>query len=228
MRIISWNCNLRFSEKFSLLQEFHPDITIIQECEWHKQDFFSGYEYFWVGNNKKKGLGILVSQASGKILDTYNDKLIHFLPISLRDINILGVWAFNHRAKRISNDFNGNPIDVLNYYSDFLKEPKEISVIAGDFNNSLVFDKPNASNPNAFKSINSQLKALGYSSSYHHLNDEKFSMELKPTFFHTKNKNKPFHIDYIYTRGQQPTKIEVGSYKDWIEYSDHMPLILEY
>ena len=44
----------------------------------------------------------------------------------------------------------------------------------------------------------------------------------------TKKELKPYHIDYIYSKGLNPVELEVGSYSKWSAYSDHSPLIVEY
>ena len=33
MKVISWNCNLKFAKKFEAIECFNPDICFIQECE---------------------------------------------------------------------------------------------------------------------------------------------------------------------------------------------------
>ena len=33
MKILSWNCNCRFRDKYHLLDKYNADILIIQECE---------------------------------------------------------------------------------------------------------------------------------------------------------------------------------------------------
>ena len=59
MKIITWNCNLKFKQKFELISSYDPDICFVQECENLNSDFFPGYKYFWTGRNENKGLGIL-------------------------------------------------------------------------------------------------------------------------------------------------------------------------
>ena len=63
MKIISWNVNGKFSEKFPAILEEDADIYVIQECEnpliidsEEYTDFASNY--FWVGENQYYGLGI--------------------------------------------------------------------------------------------------------------------------------------------------------------------------
>ena len=98
--------------------------------------------------------------------------------------------------------------------------------MVGDFNNSIIWDK--GSNKNNFYQINAKLKSLGFLSNYHELNNMKFGKESAATFFHTKKESKPYHIDYIYSKGLKPSKLKVGSYKNWIEHSDHVPLVCDY
>ena len=56
MKIITWNCNLKFKQKFELISSYDPDICFVQECENLNSDFFPGYKYFWTGRNENKGL----------------------------------------------------------------------------------------------------------------------------------------------------------------------------
>ena len=70
--------------------------------------------------------------------------------------------------------------------------------------------------------------SLSLATIFHKLKKMKFGKESAATFFHTKKESKPYHIDYIYSKGLQPSKLKVGSYKEWIEYSDHVPLTCDY
>ena len=40
MKIVTWNCNLNFANKFEHLESMDADICIIQECERLKEDYF--------------------------------------------------------------------------------------------------------------------------------------------------------------------------------------------
>ena len=96
-KVLTWNCNLNFTQKYDALKDYDADVMVIQECE---QAFsIPGYNVFWTGTNIKKGLGVLVKN-EGRVHAQHNKQLINFLPIETPDFNILGVWAYNHRAKK--------------------------------------------------------------------------------------------------------------------------------
>ena len=55
MKVISWNCNLKFKQKFELINSYDPDICFIQECEKLDSDFFAGYKFFGLERMRKRG-----------------------------------------------------------------------------------------------------------------------------------------------------------------------------
>ena len=63
MKIVSWNCNGKFREKFKYIVELDADVYIIQECENPEDYINTSYnnfarKYIWTGENKNRGLGI--------------------------------------------------------------------------------------------------------------------------------------------------------------------------
>ena len=226
MKVITWNCNLNLVKKFEHISKESPDIAIIQECEKLDENYFPNSKYFWLGKNEKKGLGVIVFNHSAKVSESLNEKLIYFLPIETDILNIIGVWAYNHRAApKFGDDFSGNTSDALTNYEALLSSNKKI-LFAGDFNNSVIWDKGNKENN--FLNINNKLNNLGLKSSYHEYSNEKFGEESKGTLFHTKKQNKPYFIDYIYYKEMNLSKVYVGQYDEWISLSDHMPVIAEF
>ena len=91
MKVITWNCNLKFKEKFELIDSYNPDICFIQECEKLKSDFFPNYKYFWTGRNENKGLGVLTRKNDFFVDESHNKDLINFLPIKSDNFSL----AFN-------------------------------------------------------------------------------------------------------------------------------------
>ena len=224
MKIISWNCSQALRKKFPLLQKYNADIIVCQESEKLESDFFKGYHYQWTGKNIHKGIGVLTKKYPYSISKELNDNFIFYLPASFNDFNLMNVWTHT-KADKFGPDANGNIIDALNFYKDWIAS-KNKAIIVGDFNNSLVFDEKYNWTAK-FIDIKNYLYDLNFTSAYHSLFDEEFGNESKATLFHTKNLYKKFHIDYAFIRGFKIQNIEVGNYSDWIKYSDHVPLIID-
>jgi exonuclease III len=225
MKIVSWNCNLNLAKKFVHLEAIDADIFIIQECEKLKEDYFPNAKFFWTGRIENKGLGIIIKNKSALLDPIHNPNFINFLPIRSDEIKIMGVWAYNHRAVKFGDNVSGKTIEAINHYKNWLVEDQMPSVFAGDFNNSVIWDK--SKNDNNFQNINKKLESFGFLSTYHSLTGDVFGDEDKPTFFHTKNILKQYHIDYIYLKSSEATSVKVGEYHDWIKLSDHVPIITE-
>jgi exonuclease III len=225
MKIISWNCCLNLSKKFDKIKKLNPDILIIQECEELPEDFFPNAKYYRTGHTKNKGIGVVLFDNVAEIAPSFNNKLDYFLPLNLDNgIRLLALWSFTHRAAgRFGEGHVGHVSDAIEYYRDWL-ESAEKAIISGDFNNSVIWDK--GDKESNFKNTNLALESIGFKSSYHKLNNEEFGKEKRATLYHTKNKDKTYHIDYVYLKGLEPKEIEVGSYADWIQFSDHVPVIV--
>ena len=97
MRIITWNCNGKFSEKFPAILEEDADIYVIQECENPSiidsneyKDFASNY--FWVGENQYYGLGIFArDDVKLELADLDDNGLRYFIPFRVDDeFNLFG------------------------------------------------------------------------------------------------------------------------------------------
>mgnify|MGYP001200303301 FL=1 len=128
---------------------------------------------------------MLVKDKSAKISNCHNSNYVYFLPIETDDMNILAVWAYNHRAIKYGAQFDGSALNAIEYYRDWLNN-KDIGIVAGDFNNSIIWDKKN----NAyFSNTNKKLNNLQFNSSYHVYTQDEFGEESDATFYHTKNRN---------------------------------------
>ena len=187
MKIITWNCNLKFKQKFELISSYDPDICFVQECENLNSDFFPGYKYFWTGRNENKGLGVLTKKNDFYIDESHNTDLINFLPIKSDNLKLLGVWSFNHRASKFGSDVSGNTIDAINFYRDWFGGENERCIVAGDFNNSIIWDK--TGNDNNFNNINDHFVELGFVSNYHSLK-KKYLVKNHLRLFITQKKSQ--------------------------------------
>jgi len=67
-------------------------------------------------------------------------------------------------------------------------------------------------------------------SAYHHFFSERPGEEKQPTHYFYHQKNRGFHIDYVFlpeSWAKGVEKVEVGKYEEWAKVSDHVPLIVE-
>ena len=223
IKITTWNCCLKLAKKADQLLELAPNIAVIQECEELEQDHFADRTFHWFGHNSRTGLGVLLPQGSAVVDKRFDNSLDYFMPLNLHNgMKLLGVWSFTHRAAgRFGEGHRGHVSDALEYYVDWLNDSDQ-GLICGDFNNSVIWDRgTKASN---FLSTSKRLQELGFESVFHRLEKKDFGEENVATLYHTKQQNKPYHIDYIFCKGGEPVSCEIGSYDEWIALSDHMPV----
>jgi exonuclease III len=233
MKIVTWNCNLRLKDKFENLAALSPDISIVQECEFLPESFFPGARYLWTGIDPKKGLGVIDFTDSANVDKSHDESLAFFLPVNLDSgkQKLLATWAFNHRAtNRFGPEYAGQPLKAFSHYHQWMEGGDLI--VAGDFNNSVVWDKPEGKNN--FDAIASTLSNYGLASAYHAFNKTAsgnktaFGEESHATFYHTKKLEKPYHIDYVFIKNTERIKdMWVGGYDEWIKLSDHVPVMVE-
>ena len=73
------------------------------------------------------------------------------------------------------------------------------------------------------------LNKMNILSFYHKYYEQEQGEELTPTYFHWKKLEKEFHIDYVFGSEKiykNLQNMEIGQYDNWIDVSDHMPMIL--
>lgn len=233
MKVVTWNCNGAFRKKFERIVELNADIYVIQECEnpiesKHKEYQNWAENYIWKGDTKNKGLAIFAKpEIKLEELDWTNKfrdhSVKHFLPCKINDdFDLLAVWTHKNNSQYF--DYIGQ---FWKYLQVNKKNFKEI-ILAGDFNSSAIwhhYDKWwNHSD------VINELAEIGIESFYHKFTGELQGKESKPTLFFQRNKEKQYHIDYIFgiqKFSEKLINIEVGTAKNWLELSDHMPIFCE-
>ena len=120
IKIVSWNCNGKFREKFNEIIEEDADIYVIQECEDPSQSTeeeyreFAGENYFWTGHLHYKGIGIFAKEDVKLEKIEINGEFEHFIALRVNDsFNLLGVWAMPKYVEMIHDFFDAN--EVLKY-----------------------------------------------------------------------------------------------------------------
>ena len=140
MKIVSWNCNCAFRNKYQLLPP--ADVLIVQESE--SPEFLQKHSvclpflrHLWVGKRAHKGLSIFCSEGTDvKIADFYNEAFEFVVPVEVqRKGRRFILWAVWTQAE--GNDcYNGYVVTLTKamiYYEKYLRED---SLIIGDFNSN--------------------------------------------------------------------------------------------
>ena len=230
MVVLSWNCNGALRKKYHLLLDINPDVIIIQECENPEQvkyssDFFEYFPYYlWTGENKNKGLGIF---SKYKLIENHwnNQNTKYFISCEINNsFNLLGVWC--HQANSPTFEYIGQFWKYLKINKNNFKE-KEI-LIGGDFNSNKQWDLRDRWWDHS--DVVKELDQINIKSLYHEFFQERQGEEKKPTFFHRKNEEKSYHIDYFFGSQKFSHSIKsltIGDYNEWKSFSDHIPLFIE-
>ena len=231
MRIISWNCNGRFRNKFRFIDDLKADILVIQECEDPSksgEDYKIWAEnYLWIGDSKNKGLGVFCrTEFQLAPLSWDSDELQLFLPCRINDkLNLVAVWTKKGNSKY---RYIGQLWQFLQRNKSEAK--RDICAFVGDFNSNACWDKKGRIWNHT--EIVRELDEIGLVSGYHHILREMQGNETTPTFYLHRNLNKPYHIDFAFVpqswvKNGMP-KFEIGNAEQWLRLSDHLPIILDF
>jgi exonuclease III len=226
MKIVTWNCNGAFRKKHHALEQFDADVIVIQECEDPAQSTkafleWSG-DYLWHGLNKNKCIGIFWREGiTVERLGWDDDGLQLFLPCRINDeFNLVAVWTKHAGSPNFR--YIGQLWKYMQLHKDKMAEDK--LVLCGDLNSNVCWDEWDRWWNHS--DVVRELEEIGVSSLYHSFFDEGQGDERKPTLFHQRNLDKPYHVDYVFSSGDlQASELSVGESKDWLEISDHMPLV---
>lgn len=229
MKIISWNCNWKFREKFKELIKEDADIYVIQECEdptRAKSDEYKDFaenNYYWIGDSKDKGLGIFAKDnIELKPIKGLDETFKNFIPLRVNDsFNLLGVWAMPPYVEIIHDFFDAN----TSLFDENL-------IMCGDFNSNSIWDKEhrtkdNDGNAKDQTNLNRKLESCNLISAYHKLNNEKQGKESQSTFFLYRHLDRPYHIDYVYAADGIVNDLKILSADKWINLSDHIPIVFK-
>ncbi len=226
---------MAFRKKANIILNHKPDILIIPECEHpDKLKFNAGTplpnDTLWFGTNPNKGLGIFsYSNFKFKLLNIHNPELQIIIPIAvtggLFDFTLYAIWANN------PTDPDGQYITqvwkAIHHYDRLLKNRQ--TILIGDFNSNTIWDKPRREGNHS--TVVKLLEEKGIYSIYHKHFKQTQGKEQHPTLYMYRRKDKPYHIDYCFASEDFANKlqsVEIGDYDFWIQYSDHVPVIITF
>ena len=222
MKIVTWNCNSKFREKFPAILEEDADIYVIQECEnpaeskSEEYKEFAGENYFWTGDLHWKGLGIFAKDnVKLERIGGLNEDFKNFIALRVNDsFNLLGVWAMPKYVEMIHDYFDAN-IDLFD----------ENLIMCGDFNSNAIWDKLHGKKNQT--NLDKKLNSKGLVSAFHYLAMENQGEESKATFYQSRHLNWPFYIDYVYIKEDLIERFLILDHYKWITLSDHLPIVFE-
>ncbi len=220
--------------KFDRLLSLRPDVAVIQECARPAETGAAGWrpdcsDHDWIGFNANKGLGIFTFGAwQLQRHASYSEAFSLYLPVEVSGhwrFNLLGVWMADSR--RISAGATNDPALAIGYYQPFLAAAP--SAVAGDFNRLPQQMSRRPAGPPG-KSVTELLAQAGLANADYLMSDAAGQEALRRTHYHQRHFARGFVMDYIFvpaTAGSSLTAFEVCDPHDWIQWSDHMPLVAE-
>jgi len=229
LKVLTWNCNGAFRKKFAALAAFDADLLVIQECEDPARAADKNYSefsqnYLWSGPTKNKGLGVF---AKPNIKLEHAQMNLHplelFLPVRVDgEWPLLAVWT--RHANSPNFRYIGQLWKLLQRDKSFLTHPG--AGLVGDLNSNKRWDEWDRWWNHS--DVVRELSDLGLESAYHRHFQEAQGTESRPTLYLQRNLAKAYHIDYGFF-GPEWTirKVEVGEAHEWLEISDHMPVMFE-
>lgn len=234
MRLVSWNCCRSFHRKIQEVAELSADVTIIIECteEDAVQAESALGKCFWFGNNKSSiGMAVFCKSslnAKATVASLQQGEDASFvIPIELatsnKTVNLIAVWSAPDNNP--SQNYPRVVWDGLNANEALLDGSV---MIIGDFNSGVYFDQKIKGIKHA--QVLELLQSKGILSAYHEYYQEPQGSETRPTHLWRRSLDKPFHIDYCFLSSdllESVEEFEVGTPKDWLDLSDHVPLILD-
>lgn len=240
MRIVAWNCNMAFHRKAEALLALDPDVAVISECaepdRLLKRGMDSSFvrDPVWVGKNPNKGLAVFAfNGCSARLATPYYPTLHHIAPVHVDaeiPFNLLATWALNLSGGNVRKRQSGPLRRALTKYQAFLTDRP--AVIAGDFNNNKIWDKPGWRINHMTKVA--LMEKMGLVSAYHEVMGEEQGEESIPThYWRDRKKDGPtYHIDYVFMPAAWVSAIRtfrVGTFEDWCGsgLSDHVPLVVD-
>ena len=235
MKLITWNCQGAFRKKAKFILTLNPDILVVQECESPERLIFQNStiktnDFLWFGDNQNRGLGIFsFGNFKFELLEQYNPafKIVTPIKVSSKDNSfvLFAIWANNTQDK--NNQYIEQVWKAINHYDEILNN--EMTILTGDFNSNKIWDRKHRIGNHS--EVVEKLAKKNIFSIYHNHYNEEQGKETKPTFYLQRNKNKPYHIDYCFASESLIEKfknIEIGTYENWIEQSDHSPLSVKF
>jgi len=233
MRIISWNCGGGYRKKIDRILELNPDIAVIQECEsLEKLRSFCEdkipLKSFWFGGfYPHRGVGVFFHKDYQILSMEYDISIEFVIPIKIRnkfEFYLFAMWAMPPIGGDEGMTYPYQIEKAVKKYEDILKSNQ--SILIGDYNTPHI-EKP--VEKTGFLVVES-FKKLEIFSAYHEYFNKGFGEHSHNTFYQHKKAEFKHMLDYCFASKsiiEKISKVEIGRDEDWMEFSDHCPLIVD-
>jgi hypothetical protein len=225
MRLVTWNCcRGTYLKKSSFLDTLAPDIAVIQECAKPR---CQTDQCLWFGHNPHQGIAVFANGPYRiRALPAVPGIPRYAIPVEVAgptNFLLIAVWSKGGQA----NPYVEGAVRAIKRYRKlFTQYP---TVLAGDLNSNTIWDSNHAAGLN-HSALVRMLSELGLVSSYHSFYGEAQGAEKLPTYYFQWKEHRPFHIDYCFIPREwapRVQRVEVGSYAEWKDRSDHRPILVE-
>ncbi len=227
VRIVSWNCNMALQRKAPRLLALHPDVAVVQECA-SKAELDGMVRVAWTGRLASKGLAVFARPDLGATLaqDIWDPTREWFLPVRVPvlGLDLLACWAMNHRGLE-DRPKKGRTGAALDHYRDFLSSGR--AIILGDLNDNVTWDTKLWP---VFANLTTQLAAMDLVSVYHARTGESLGAESRGSLFFYRDAQRRYLIDHVFVPNAWLGRVDgfqVGTAAQWLDVSDHAPVILD-
>jgi hypothetical protein len=229
VRIVTWNCNGAFRHKFERIAALGADVAVIQECEDPAlssaayRDWAGAYA--WAGSTPSKGVGVFVKPGLRvKPLGWEDHGFRQFLPVRIGRMTMLAVWTRQAAASNMS--YIGQ---FWHIGSTTRPGSAEARSYAGT--STATASGTGRAAPGTIANASRCWGRPGSGASITRRAARR-ARETRPTFYLHRNLEKPYHLDYIFAhrRALPPAwrGLSVGDPREWLDASDHMPVIAEF
>ncbi|MEP7384491.1 MAG: endonuclease/exonuclease/phosphatase family protein [Gemmatimonadota bacterium] len=227
--MITWNCKGAFERKHAAIVSLKPDVLVVPEAARiselsHVLGESPVNSVEWIGENPRKGLAVIsYGDYSLTLHEAYDPRLRWILPLEVLGPSPFTLIAVSAMPDTSTGRYIQCLVDACETYRDLLASSRV--VLAGDFNNHVVFDSPRK--PMKFVSLLATLGEAGFQSLYHLERGCAHGEESDPTFFLYHRVQHAHHIDFIFAKSAMIApgfKMTVGDHTRWGKSSDHMPL----
>lgn len=205
------------------------DLYVVHECEDLDRVEYPKFEriftsHIWKGQNKSKGIGVFCTVSTTvEALELDDTGVELFLPCKTNlGFNVLAVWTKD--KSNIGPSYIGQFLAYYERHREIFE--KDHWLILGDFNSNAIWDKQYKP---GHSFVVSELQKDNYISVYHNSGEAEIihGAEETPTLYMHRNRDKPYHVDYVFSNSDSDFYIQdlnVCDYSAWGEISDHMPL----